>query len=186
MGNACLLHRLLFGPTYASYSCYCRCQKVQVGSPERCSSDHLVLCWWCSHTSLTWYNRVDMTTAVAKASLLIQCQIYARCCGQNTHRPWHSSATALRLLLSSPQRVSPCPTHAHKALGAPRVPCLPREALGFPILTLPPETGDPGQLAAKLPFLGKDFCYGVHIGRTLLSKSRSLIIPCCVCSLISK
>lgn len=101
---------------------------------------------------------VIMTTVEAKTALLIKCQIYARCCGQTSHRPWHSDSTALRPLLSSPQMVSPCPTHTRRALGAPRDLCLPRDTLGFLILTLSPETRDPGQLAAKLPFLGKDFC----------------------------
>lgn len=88
---------------------------------------------------------VVMTTAGAMISLLIKCQIYARCCRQNSQMPLHCSPIALRPLLSSLCRWS-----------APAQPMLTGlwGHLDFPI----PENRAPGQLAAKLPFPGKAFC----------------------------
>lgn len=149
-------HRLLFGAVFATLAA-----AVAISNQKDLQKDAVLTTLFSAGgvaKLLLLGLIVVMTTVEAKTSLLIKCQIYARCCGQTSHRPWHSSSTALRPLLSSPQMVSSCPTHAHRALGVPRDLCLPREALGFPILTLSPETRDPGQLAAMPPFLGKAFC----------------------------
>lgn len=72
----------------------------EAGSSERYSSDHFVLsCWWQSNLS-------RLGVVVVMTSLLIKCQIYARCCRQNSLVPWHSSPTALRPPLSHLHRWS--------------------------------------------------------------------------------
>lgn len=144
--------------------------------PERCSSDHLVLSWWCSHTPLTWYNSGNDHSRSK--------EIPAKSIPGAVGRTLPGHATAL------PQPLGYC-CHLHRwsALvqpmltghwGAPRSLFLPREALRFP------ETRNAGRLAAKLPFLGKSF----HMESTLVGhcfqSACLLMIPCCVCSLISK
>lgn len=126
----------------------------EAGSSERCSSDHFVLsCWWQSNLS-------RLGVVVVMTSLLIKCQIYARCCGQNSHVRGTVLPQPLghrcHIYTDGQPLINPC----SQGSGGTRRPCLPREALGFPIPTLTPENGPSKESVgiAKLPFPGKALC----------------------------